>query len=294
VSDKAARELFTNVGLTPQIDFPGSVTPWPSIHDKCGKLVSPRYSSIQQGNGPCDYCGGSAPINPSEAIELFRSNGFEPLEDFRKAKSPWKSLHKVCNSVVSPSYARIAQGGGCRVCLEKTWVQPEVAEQFLITKDIKPIIPFPGVSKPWHSIHLKCGRQISPTFTSISNGGGCRYCAVSGFKMSEPGIVYLITNQELQAHKIGITGLQTKRLQDHKKLNWQVFSTVEISDGEEALQIEQETLEWMRFERELPIYLSASQMPQGGWTETVDASEIDLPTIWAKVEDVIKSKQQDD
>jgi hypothetical protein len=25
-------------------------------------------------------------------------------------------------------------------------------------------------------------------------------------------------------------------------------------------------------------------MPQGGHTETVNASEIDLPTIWAKVE----------
>ena len=27
-------------------------------------------------------------------------------------------------------------------------------------------------------------------------------------------------------------------------------------------------------------------MPQGGWTETVDASEIDLPTIWAKVDEL--------
>jgi hypothetical protein len=291
VSDKVARELFINVGLNPQIDFPGSVTPWPSIHDKCGKLVAPRYSSIQQGNGPCDFCGGSAPINPSDAIKLFRSNGFEPLEDFRTAKSPWKSLHKVCKSVVSPSYSRISQGGGCRVCLEKTRVQPEIAEQVLISKDIKPIVAFPGSGRPWLSIHLKCGREISPTFTSINNGGGCRYCAVSGFKMSEPGIIYLITNEELQAHKIGITGLQTKRLQDHKRFNWQIFSTVEIRDGEEALRIEQETLEWIRYERELPIHLSATQMPQGGWTETIDASEIDLPTIWAKVEELSKVKK---
>jgi len=29
-------------------------------------------------------------------------------------------------------------------------------------------------------------------------------------------------------------------------------------------------------------------MPQGGWTETVDAAEIDLPTIWAKVEQLSK------
>ena len=29
-------------------------------------------------------------------------------------------------------------------------------------------------------------------------------------------------------------------------------------------------------------------MPQAGWSETVDAAEIDLPTIWEKVEELSK------
>ena len=33
---------------------------------------------------------------------------------------------------------------------------------------------------------------------------------------------------------------------------------------------------------------SLEQMPQGGHTETVDASEIDLATIWAKIEELSK------
>jgi hypothetical protein len=32
-------------------------------------------------------------------------------------------------------------------------------------------------------------------------------------------------------------------------------------------------------------------MPQGGYSETVDASEIDLPTIWAKIEKLSKVKK---
>ena len=28
------------------------------------------------------------------------------------------------------------------------------------------------------------------------------------------------------------------------------------------------------------------EIPQRGWTETMNASEIDLPTIWAKVEEL--------
>jgi hypothetical protein len=32
-------------------------------------------------------------------------------------------------------------------------------------------------------------------------------------------------------------------------------------------------------------------MPQGGYSETFDASEIDLPTVWAKVKELSKVKR---
>ena len=55
--------------------------------------------------------------------------------------------------------------------------------------------------------------------------------------------------------------------------------------------MEQETLVWLREIKKLGIYLSKAEMPQGGENETVDASEIDLPTIWAKVEELSKVKR---
>ena len=45
------------------------------------------------------------------------------------------------------------------------------------------------------------------------------------------------------------------------------------------------------FASSFPKYLLSEQMPQGGHTETVDASEIDLPTIWAKVEELSRVKR---
>jgi hypothetical protein len=33
-------------------------------------------------------------------------------------------------------------------------------------------------------------------------------------------------------------------------------------------------------------------MPQGGFTETIDASEIDLPTIWQRVEELSKKSEK--
>jgi len=50
-------------------------------------------------------------------------------------------------------------------------------------------------------------------------------------------------------------------------------------------------LKWLRDEKKLPAFLSEFELPQGGYTETIDASEIDLATIWAKVEELSKVKE---
>lgn len=59
----------------------------------------------------------------------------------------------------------------------------------------------------------------------------------------------------------------------------------------DAFLIEQDVLLWLRVDLKLPSYVSKEQMPQGGFSETVDASEIDLTTIWAKVEQLSKVKR---
>jgi hypothetical protein len=66
---------------------------------------------------------------------------------------------------------------------------------------------------------------------------------------------------------------------------------MDFETGEDAFQIEQESLIWIRKTLKLPFHLSPDLMPQGGWTETVDASEIDVPTIWSKVEELSKVKK---
>ena len=70
----------------------------------------------------------------------------------------------------------------------------------------------------------------------------------------------------------------------YKKRN---FKTVK-----EASDIETSTLKWLRLDVGLPFILNSKQMPQGGHTETVDASEIDLPTLWAKVEELSKKRKK--
>jgi hypothetical protein len=77
----------------------------------------------------------------------------------------------------------------------------------------------------------------------------------------------------------------------HEKRGWKLYRKLGFKTVKEASEIETRVLKWLRMEVGLPISLSQKDMPQGGHTETVDASEIDLVSIWAKVQELSKVKR---
>ena len=112
-----------------------------------------------------------------------------------------------------------------------------------------------------------------------------------GYDFNSPGILYLLTNLELESHKVGITNINAreKRLDKHAKEGWITYETWLFENGNSAFDVEQKVLVWLREELRLPIHLSKKQMPQGGFTETVDAQEIDLSEISHKVKEIADS-----
>jgi hypothetical protein len=81
------------------------------------------------------------------------------------------------------------------------------------------------------------------------------------------------------------------RLDKHIKKGWKTYNKIDLDTAEEAYEIEQGVLNWLRNDLNLQQYLLPEQMPQRGHTETVDASEIELLTIWAKVEELSRVKK---
>jgi hypothetical protein len=77
----------------------------------------------------------------------------------------------------------------------------------------------------------------------------------------------------------------------HEKRGWTLYKKLNYETVKEASDVETKILNWLRMEVGLPLYLSHKDMPQGGHTETIDASEIDLANIWSKVEEFSKSKK---
>ncbi len=132
-----------------------------------------------------------------------------------------------------------------------------------------------------------------PMYASIQSGqGGCRFCADWGIDYGAKGYLYLMTNKDLNSHKIGIgNSVRTRgrsRIAQHEKRGWQLFKQIDFDVTDDAYVLEQKVLEWLREVKKLNVHLSEFEMPQGGYSETVDGSEIDLVTIWAKVQELSK------
>jgi recombinational DNA repair protein (RecF pathway) len=354
ITQERAVALFRKSGLEPEGKFPGPHVPWKSIHLACGRTTSPRYAAIQQGQGPCKYCAGSA-VDEHQAIELMKSKNLTPLVDFPGSKMPWLCIHKDCGQEVSPVYGSILNGqGGCLYCSGR-YVSPDEARATVIKLGFTPIedyepqnrwkvihdlcgseisidysytkrtgrgcalcaglrpVTLEEVNSLFESrgfkvvgdfvntrtaikaIHNVCGREVSTYFGGVKNGGGCKFCAVGGINLTLPGFIYVMTHEDLGAVKVGIGGDTSKmnRINQHKKHGWTLYKRMNLPTAEEAYEIEQSVISWLRQDLGLPTFLSSDEMPQGGHTETFSAEEIDSWTIWEEVNRVTSLKYAD-
>ena len=295
VDELEAKEFMISKGIIPSVKFPGSNRKWKSKCSLCKRQVSPTYSSVLSGSGGCTYCGGKK-VDLREVSQVMKKAGIKPLVKFPGSASKWKSECLNCTRIVYPSYSNVRNGhSGCVYCSGKK-VDEKVAMLAMKVAHLKPQIAFPGASKPWKCICQNCKQEVSPSYKSIRRGGGCKYCAEIGIDYLASGYLYLMTNPIFGAHKIGIGNSYrarkyNDRIKQHQKEGWILHYKLDVAITNTAFEIEQEVLNWLFMEKKLGIFLSKEEMPQGGYTETIDASEIDLSTIWAKVEQLSKVKK---
>jgi recombinational DNA repair protein (RecF pathway) len=172
----AAMSVMKDAGLEPLEPFPGSGKQWRCRCVKCQREVTPRYMNVKKGHGGCAYCAKQA-VKPSEAAEVMRAAGLEPIEAYPGAHTPWPCRCVVCGRVASPTYRSVVVGGGCVWCARRR-VDPIEAEAAMRVAGLLPLVPFPGAPKPWLCECMTCGLQVTPMYSSIQQGqGGCLRCA---------------------------------------------------------------------------------------------------------------------
>ena len=84
----------------------------------------------------------------------------------------------------------------------------------------------------------------------------------------------MIENENQTAFKIGVGNFvknpKSDRIRAHTRKKWRVLQVWNFDTGAEAYAREQEVLTYVRLNLKLPSFLSKEDMPQGGWTETIE------------------------
>ena len=305
VSQKKMDALAQELGYEPLEPYETQTKLWRLKCSKCGTEVSRypaslgfRKRSSKTGLTGCLGCSTRQKVAESDQGELaekmMATAGFEVLEPYVSAKHPWKVRCQKCKMEMTKQFTHVkSENKGCKYC-SGNYLNEEQIYRIMLNSQLEPLEPYVNAQTPWKCKCLKCGKTVKPRFGGISAGiGGCKFCGPHGLDLNKPAFVYLITNEELNAHKIGVSGLdiQTDRLKAHKKYGWKLYKRMDVDSGETAYLIEQNVLLWIRKELKLPTYVLREHMPQGGFSETFDALEIDLPDVWAKVKEVSKVKK---
>ena len=196
VTPEDAVLLMRNGGFEPMEEYPGSMEPWMCRHLQCSEIRFPRYAHVQQGRRACKTCSSqfvaeTLRMDPDIAVAVMRSADLEPIEPYPGASNkPWRCIHKTCGQEVKPRYASIQQGqSGCKSCIHRAlalkFATPtDEAIKAMQSAGFEPQAPYPGRNhEPWKSIHIECGRTVSPTLSNVKNGATCVNCA--GFRIDD-------------------------------------------------------------------------------------------------------------
>jgi len=290
----SAKALMVEAGLIPLTEFPGVARPWKCKCEGCGKFTSPQFRHVRNGHR-CIHCTNKSRgerlrvVKADFAREEMVKAGLNPLERYPGVNRKWKCQCVSCKVILGVRFSGFYRDElGCKPCSakriggQKKLAKAKQAEKLMSRVGLVPIVPYPGANEIWRCRCQRCGKVVSPKFTSVQQGsGGCRFCSASGFHFDRPGILYLIKSNEFFALKIGITGeesglLRKNRIAQHDEFGWELIAQWRFKLGYDAESLEAEVLAWWRGKLGAPAALAKSDMPQGGWTETASLLFVDV------------------
>lgn len=193
---------------------------------------------------------------------------------------------------------RCSRGLGCRICSGAELLigfndlatrHPDLAKEFHPTKNGSATPSQIHGGQPIDYWWLgKCGHEwVARLSNRASRDSGCPECALGGYKSTQPGLIYFISNDARGAFKIGITnpGAKNDRLKGFRKDGWKVITTINDSDGRLILNLETLLLHWIRKELKLPAHLDKTSVgAMNGASETFGSDLVSKEAIVQKLE----------
>ena len=231
---------------------------------------------VAQGAG-CPECGAkkaqrSRSITEDVWKERAKNRNLEWLETPRNNSTKRGIRCLKCGHEWKVTPQNVSSGSGCPQCAgtvvsEDTWNKRASSVGIMW-------LTIPNDSrKPTPAKCLTCKIEWNAIPDSVGRGSGCPNCAVTGYKMGEPGIFYFIERDNRKgraARKIGISNTKSfpTRLALWKSQGFMLIFQVEDQDGAIIQSLEKNMISWLRDEIGLGQYLDKEEMPRGGSSET--------------------------
>ena len=89
VDPEVAKNVMIKAGLEPLEPYSGANSNWKCRCKRCGKIVTPKYASVNFGRNGCKYCAGVA-VDPDDAEKFMLSKKLKPLEPYKGGHHKWK------------------------------------------------------------------------------------------------------------------------------------------------------------------------------------------------------------
>lgn len=289
--EESAILIMREAGGEPLEPYKNNHTKWKVKCLRCSEICYPLLSNIVKGQGVCMLCRPKSPVvTEAQALKFIKTKSLTPVEAYKNAHQKWLLTCEVCSKSDYYVYSQMkAQNHGCVYC-SKHKVDP--ADAILLFKQMgfEPLENYQNAKKPIKARCVACNRVSTKRYDDIRSGRGCKYCQTSALDLLAPTNFYIMKHLALDAIKVGVGNVNRKqdRIKQHQRDSWILFYVFEVETGELALKLEKGILDWLRQELRLPIYLSKSEMPQGGWTETISAESISVLTIRDKFEFLLR------
>lgn len=255
----------------------------------CGKTSTKTYQDLKQGKR-CYTCGRAQAslnrrLNQEYMAAIALLQNLKPVGQINPVRQNSTFECLKCHRKIQMSFSSIQNGSSCRFC-SRTEIDPKEAYAYMVKNHLKPQEPFKKSATKWKCRCMKCKNIVYPKFNAVSTfGGGCKFCRSAGYNPSFEGHLYLLHNPTFDSYKLGISNIKS-RIRRHELLGWVVVNKWDFEDGRIPPLLEECLLIHVRNKWNLPWSVLATDMPQGGHTETFSA--IGLPE--QKVLRLINSK----
>ena len=191
----------------------------------CGHRWQTNPNNVQQGCG-CPACKNRAtaerrrvPVEQRHAEAA--AVGARWIGEPRHNGRPALAECLTCAHRWSVTPGSIHMGTGCPKCADRIRAEKRRAPRDLRDEQAAAVglrwIEDPAQAHRPTLAECEHGHRSRPTPANVMSGHRCIECAVSGWRDTRPGVLYVVTNPEAGRVKIGKTNAPRARMNDHRR-----------------------------------------------------------------------------